>query len=198
MSHIPKGVGRVRFRAIFGFCARRSRDRTDVTIEFRTARRGVRIVSFLCAGRERFATVRPGVRPCAVPLKRNLARTASADASNCGKRNSRPRRGGGASERGFKRAGGFPVCFSCRLCFPPSCGVARRPFGNGFCGSAPNSARSAGRSVDLIFSPAPMRLQGFFFVSARSVGCGILMRALRFAQGSRIESDHLRAVRGVV
>lgn len=99
---------------------------------------------------------------------------------------------------GGKRAGGFPVCFSCRLCFPPTClRGCRRPFGNGFCGSAPNSARSAGRSVDLIFSPAPCGCRAFF-VSARGVVFWILMRALRFVQGSRIESDHPRAVRGVV
>ena len=52
MAHIPKWVGRVRFRANVGFCAGRSRERTDVTIEFRTARRGVRIVLFSCAGWE--------------------------------------------------------------------------------------------------------------------------------------------------
>ena len=47
------------------------------------------------------------------------------------------------------------------------------------------------------FQPCPMRLQGFF-VSARGIVFWILMRALRFVQGSRIESDHPRAVRGVV
>ena len=169
-----------------------------MTIEFRTARRGVRIVLFSCAGRERFATTRSGVRSCAVPMKRNLARAVFAHASNCGKRNSRPRRGGFASERGANgRAdslyASLVACASRLL----ACGVARRPFGNGFCGSAPNSARSAGRSVDLIFSPAPCGCRAFF-VSARGVGFWILMRALRFAQDSRIESDHPRAVRGVV
>lgn len=54
-----------------------------------------------------------------------------------------------------------------------------------------------GRSVDLIFSPAPCGCRAFF-VSARGVVFWILMRALRFVQGSRIESDHPRAVRGVV
>mgnify|MGYP000176185289 FL=1 len=53
------------------------------------------------------------------------------------------------------------------------------------------------RSVDLIFSPAPCGCRAFF-VSARGVVFWILMRALRFVQGSRIESDHPRAVRGVV
>ena len=119
-------------------------------------------------------------------------------ASNCGKRNSRSRRGGFASERGANgRAdslyASLVACASRLL----ACGVARRPFGNGFCGSAPNSARSAGRSVDLIFSPAPCGCRAFF-VSARGVVFWILMRALRFVQGSRIESDHPRAVRGVV
>ena len=155
-------------RANFGFCAGRSRERTDVTIEFRTARRGVRIVLFSCAGRERFATTRSGVRSCAVPMKRNLARAVFAHASNCGKRNSRPRRGGFASERGSNGRADFLyaslVACASRLL---ACGVARRPFGNGFCGSAPNSARSAGRSVDLIFSPAPCGCRAFFCLGER-------------------------------
>ena len=101
--------------------------------------------------------------------------------SNCGKRNSRSRRGGFASERGANgRAdslyASLVACASRLL----ACGVARRPFGNGFCGSAPNSARSAGRSVDLIFSPAPCGCRAFF-VSARGVVFWILMRALRFS-----------------
>lgn len=99
---------------------------------------------------------------------------------------------------GGKRAGGFPVCFSCRLCFPPTClrGCAAsvrerilwvRPEFSKIC-------RSVG---GFDFQPCPCGCRAFF-VSARGVVFWILMRALRFVQGSRIESDHPRAVRGVV
>ena len=176
MAHIPKWVGRVRFRANLGFCAGRSRERTDVIIEFRTARRGVRIVLFSCAGWERFATTRSGVRSCAVPMKRKKFSEG-------------------------KRAGGFPVCFSCRLCFPPTClrGCAAsvrerilwvRPEFSKIC-------RSVG---GFDFQPCPMRLQGFFCLGERRRvldSYASLKIRTRFADriGSSTRSPRRRSIR---
>lgn len=98
---------------------------------------------------------------------------------------------------GGQTGGRIPCMLLLSLVLPAYLLAGLRGVRSGFCGSAPNSARSAGRSVDLIFSPAPCGCRAFF-VSARGVVFWILMRALRFVQGSRIESDHPRAVRGVV
>lgn len=99
---------------------------------------------------------------------------------------------------GGQTGGRIPCMLLLCLCFPPTClrGCAAsvrerilwvRPEFSKIC-------RSVG---GFDFQPCPMRLQGFFCLGERR-RFWILMRALRFAQDSRIESDHPRAVRGVV
>lgn len=102
---------------------------------------------------------------------------------------------------GGKRAGGFPVCFSCRLCFPPTClrGCAAsvrerilwvRPEFSKIC-------RSVG---GFDFQPCPMRLQGFFCLGERRRvldSYASLKIRTRFADriGSSTRSPRRRSIR---
>lgn len=103
---------------------------------------------------------------------------------------------GGANGRADSLYASLVACASRLL----ACGVARRPFGNGFCGSAPNSARSAGRSVDLIFSPAPCGCRAFFCLGERRRvldSYASLKIRTRFADriGSSTRSPRRRSIR---
>lgn len=135
-----------------------------------------------------------------MPMKKKIPSLASTACGECRKERVCRRQTGANRFFGLRRLAENPVCFGCCRRVPVFQNVRGALSGDGFCGSSPREPISAGRSADLIFSPASCRMRGCFFDASanpplRAVSSIVrsaqpmLTRFLRFAQDSRIKCE---------